>query len=205
MEDDGRQRLEDAVRAHCDAGDYDTAATLVVRGYGPELLGFLVGVHASIDANDAFAELCEVLWRNLHAFAWQSTLRTWAYGVARNVSRTLRRDAARRRRRENPVGESALDEIVRSVRTETLPYLKTQQRTRLQALRDELPEQDRMLLILRVDRRLEWNEIVRVLAETDEAALQDNAFVRREASRLRKRFQTLKNRLRAAASEGLVD
>jgi RNA polymerase sigma-70 factor, ECF subfamily len=203
----GRAQLEREVRALCDAGDYDAAATVLVRGYGPELLGFLVGVHAAeVDASDAFAELCEVLWRKLPAFAWASTLRTWAYGVARNISRTLRRDAARRRRRENRVGESALDELVRSVQAETLPFLRTQVRTRFQALRDALPEPDRMLLILRVDRRLEWNDIVRVLAEAEDgAASLDGAFVKKEAARLRKRFQTLKDRLREAVNrEGLV-
>jgi RNA polymerase sigma-70 factor (ECF subfamily) len=207
VDEASRSRLEAEVRSLCAGADYDAAATAAVRGYGPELLGFLMGVHPSeIDASDAFAELCEVLWRKLPGFAWESTLRTWAYGIAKNVSRALRRQAGRRARRENPVGESALDDVVRAVRTETLTYLRTHQKTRLLALRDALPEEDRMLLILRVDRRLEWNDLVRVLGDADDGAPLDEGFVKREAARLRKRFQILKERLREAAKrEGLID
>jgi RNA polymerase sigma-70 factor (ECF subfamily) len=207
VDEEGRGLLEAAVRAQCDAGDYDAAAAAAIRGYGPELLGFLVGVHASeTDGADAFAEVCEILWRKLPDFAWGSTLRTWSYGIAKNVARTHRRDAARRRRRENPVGESALDEVVRLVRSDTISYLRTQQKTRLLALRDALDEEDRMLLILRVDRRLEWNDLVRVLAEGEGLAAMDDASVKKEAARLRKRFQILKERLREAAKrEGLIE
>ncbi|MGO8997850.1 MAG: RNA polymerase sigma factor [Polyangiaceae bacterium] len=210
MDDNRRERLERDVRALCDARDYAAAATMAIRGYGPEILGFLHAVHPSeTDATDAFAELSEILWRKLPDFNWESTLRTWAYGIARNVSRVLRRNAGRRRRREAAVGESALEDVAQAVRTETLAHLRTQTKTRLQALRDTLPEEDRMLLVLRVDRKLEWNELARVLAEAaegDEAAAQlADADVTREAARLRKRFQLLKDRLREMAKrEGLI-
>ena len=60
-----------------------------------------------------------------------------------------------------------------------------------------------MLLILRVDRRLEWVEIARVLAGDD--GLVDDTSLKREAARLRKRFQIVKDRLRDMAKrEGLV-
>src|SRR5579859_6330039 len=158
MEEGERQRLEADVRSLCESGDFAAAATTTLRGYGPELLGFLVAVHRSeLDAGDAFSELSEVLWRKLPGFAWESTLRTWAYGIARNVSRTLRRNARRRGRREGGGGQSAIEAVADAVRTGTLTYLRTEKRTRLQALRDLLPEEDRMLLVLRVDRKLEWN------------------------------------------------
>ena len=167
MDGERREQLEREIRALCDAGNHKAAATAAVRGYGPEILGFLHAVHNSeTDASDAFAELCEVLWRKLPDFAWESTLRTWAYGIARNVSRALRRNAGRRRRREAPVGDSALEGVAAAVRTETLAHLRTSKRTRLQEIRDMLPEEDRMLLILRVDRKLEWNELARVLTES---------------------------------------
>jgi RNA polymerase sigma-70 factor (ECF subfamily) len=63
-----------------------------------------------------------------------------------------------------------------------------------------------MLLVLRVDRNLEWNDLARVLAEGDDgtAPLAD-ADVTREAARLRKRFQLLKEKLREMAKrEGLT-
>lgn len=207
MDADQREQLERTVRALCDTGDHAAAATTALRGYGPELLGFLNAVHLSeTDASDAFSDLSQILWRKLPDFAWESTLRTWVYGIARNVSRTLRRNAGRRRRREAPVGDSALEDVAQAVRTETLAHLRTERRTRLQELRDALPEEDRMLLILRVDRKLEWNDLARVLAEGDDGSspLVDAA-VTREAARLRKRFQVIKDRLREAARrEGLI-
>ena len=204
---EARERLERDVRAACDCGDHREAATLALRGYGRELLGFLFAVHPTeLEASDAFADLSEILWRKLPDFAWESTLRTWAYGIARNVSRTMRRDAGRRRKREaREGGDSVLDNVPAAVRTETLSYLRTQRRTRLEALRDELPEEDRALLILRVDRKLAWGDLARVLAPTEDGRPLDAEAVVREAARLRKRFQLVKERLRAMAKrDGLI-
>jgi RNA polymerase sigma-70 factor (ECF subfamily) len=133
-------------------------------------------------------------------------VRTWAYAIARNVSRTRRRDAARRERRGPRAGDSALEGVAQAVRTETMAFLRTEKRTRLQALRDTLPEEDRMLLVLRVDRQLAWNDLARVLHEGDGDAPLDDAAVTKEAARLRKRFQLVKDRLRELAKkEGLID
>jgi RNA polymerase sigma-70 factor (ECF subfamily) len=199
-----RASREGEIRALCESGDQDGAGALAVRSYGPELYGFLLALHASHgDASDCFSQVCEILWRKLPEFTWEHTLRTWAYAIARSVSRTHKRNVGRRLRREAPGEESAIEAVAQAVRTETLPFLRTEKRDRLQALRDELPEEDRMLLILRVDRRLEWVEIARVLAGDD--GLVDDTSLKREAARLRKRFQIVKDRLRDMAKrEGLV-
>lgn len=199
-----RGQLEQDIRALSERGDHAGAATLAVRGYGSELFGFLLAIHASrADASDAFSEVCEVLWRKLPAFTWDNTVRAWAYGIARNVSSTLKRNANRRLRREAPAGESALQQVAEKVRTETLAFLQTHKRSRLEALRDELSEDDRTLLILRVDRRLEWPELARAIG--GDGAPLDDASLKREAARLRKRFQIVKDRLREIAKrEGLV-
>jgi RNA polymerase sigma-70 factor (ECF subfamily) len=204
MDEASRQTTEREVRALCGRGDHDGAATLAVRRYGPEILGFLVAVHrGGDDANDAFSAFAEALWKGMPRFAWESTLRTWAYAIARNVSRTHRRDAGRRAKRL-VAGESGLDSIVQSVRTETLAYLRTDRRTRLEALRDQLPPDDRMLLVLRVNRKLGWNELARVLSGQEDAGKDFDLL--REAARLRKRFQIVKDRLREMAKrEGLVE
>lgn len=139
------------------------------------------------------------------AFAWDSSLRTWLYAIARNIMRTNRRNAARRERRGPRAGESALDEVALAVRTETLAFLRTEKRTRLQALRDELPEEDRILLVLRVDRKLAWDDLARVLADAAPVTL-DGPALTRETARLRKRFQLVKERLRdRAKKEGLLE
>ena len=83
---------------------------------------------------------------------------------------------------------------------------RTETKTRLQALRDALPEEDRMLLVLRMDRQLAWNELARVLAEADGDVPLDDAALAKEAARLRKRFQLVKDRLREQAKkEGLIE
>jgi RNA polymerase sigma-70 factor (ECF subfamily) len=200
MDETARARLESEVRALCERGDYAAGATAALRGYGPEIYGFLVAVRRDeTSADEAFSDFAEGLWRALPSFAWSSTLRTWAYAIARNVTRAARRAAARQDRRH--AGPSALDHVAHVVRTETRTLLKTQKRSRLEALRDALPPDDRALLVLRVDRGLAWNELAAVLAEGE----LDAADVAREAARLRKRFQLVKERLRELARrEGLV-
>ena len=207
MQDDVRTQLEADVRARCERGDHAGAATAILRGYGPELLGFLAAIHRDeAAASETFAELAETLWRALPRFAWESTARTWAYAVARNVVRSRKRGAARRQRRVVQPGEEFFEEMAQKVRTETLAYLRTEKKTRLQALRDALVEEDRMLLILRVDRGLPWNELARILTETESEEPLDDVAIAREAARLRKRFQLVKDRLRdLARKEGLLE
>jgi len=205
MNDAQRAALEDDVRALCEKGAVDAAATQALHGYGAEIFGFLMAVHRDeTAASDAFSAFAEGVWRGLPGFAWASTLRTWAYGIARNASRMQRRDAARHDWHGNRAGESALEGVAHAVRTATLGFLKTEKRTQLEALRDALSAEDRTLLILRVDRGLAWNDLARVLADGDEPLA--DADVPREAARLRKRFQLIKDELRERARrEGLCD
>ena len=207
MDEVAREELEGRVREARRAGNLSGAVTLALQGYGPELLGFLVALHANeAEASDAFSELAEALFRGLASFEWESSLRTWLYAIARNIMRTRRRNAARREKRGRRVGDSALDDVAAEVRTQTLGFLRTEKRSRLQELRDALPEEDRMLLVLRIDRDLAWDDVARVLAEGGAGAVLDDAFLKRETARLRKRLQLVKERLRELArKEGLVE
>jgi RNA polymerase sigma-70 factor (ECF subfamily) len=207
VDDADRQRFEEEVRALCARGDHAAAATAIVRDYGPEILGFLMATHRDpVEANDTFAEVAEAVWRALPRFAWESSVRTWAYAIARNVSRLRKRNAARRGRRVLNASDTFFQGVVHKVRTETTPFLRTEKKTRLQALRDALPEEDRMLLVLRVDRGLPWNDVARIVTHDEEAAPSDEAALVQEAARLRKRFQLVKDRLRELAKrEGLTE
>lgn len=96
--------------------------------------------------------------------------------------------------------------MVQALRTATLAYLRTEKRTRLHALRDGLPEEDRMLLVLRVNRAIRWLDLARVFAAKRAGTALEASDLTREAARLRKRFQLVKERLRALAKrEGLLD
>src|SRR6202042_2362824 len=80
MNDAGQASLEGDVRALCERGDYDGAATLALKGMGGEIYQFLAAVHRDpVMADDCFSSFGEGLWRGLASFTWSSTLRTWAY------------------------------------------------------------------------------------------------------------------------------
>ncbi|MGN6110944.1 MAG: RNA polymerase sigma factor [Kofleriaceae bacterium] len=183
------------VRELCDAGDRHGAATVLIRGYGPEIYGFLIALHrADQEADDVFALWSERIWRGLERFAWQCSLRTWCYAIARNASSNFRRDARVRERRALPLPESsALQQLQQQVRSETRPYQRTEVKDKLAQIRESLSEEDQLLLVLRVDKQLAWRDLAQVVLDDGEPI--EAARLGREAQRLRKRFQLLKNRL----------
>jgi RNA polymerase sigma-70 factor (ECF subfamily) len=181
---------EELIREHCGRGDHGKAATLSIEHYGPEVLGFLIAsLRHREDAEDVFSQTSEDLLRGLPSFEWRASLRTWIYRLARNATARHLRSPARRAARRIPLSE--ISEVMDRVRTETLLHMKTVAKDALARVRDSLEPEDRMLLVLRVDRRLEWAEVARVLSETE----LDEAGVTRESAKLRKRFQTLKDEL----------
>lgn len=182
--------LEEQIGAALDAGDLAAAATITLRGYGPEVLGLLWGIlRDETLAEEAFSEFSARLWTTLPKWRRQCGMRTWASLLARRAAIDARRDRSRRRI-EQPLGYE-VSRVAEAVRTGTLPHLRTENRAAIAALRDELPEDDRTLLVLRVDRELSWNDLAIVFldGESDPDAL------KREAARLRKRFQLIKERL----------
>ncbi|MFT3770221.1 MAG: sigma-70 family RNA polymerase sigma factor [Minicystis sp.] len=190
-----REHLEREVREACAEGAFPRAAEVTIRGYGPEILGFLTAfLRREEDADDVFSLWCERLLRGLPKFAWECSLRTFAYANARNAASNYARDKRARERRVRPsLQTTEISAVEQQVRTETRPYLRTEAKSKLEELRDALPPDDRMLLVLRLDKGLEWKDVARVMlgdeAEADAAALT------REAQRLRKRFQIVKDQL----------
>jgi RNA polymerase sigma-70 factor (ECF subfamily) len=207
-----RDALEASMRARCDVGDYDGAATVAIKGYGAELFGFLVTLHRNEeDASDVFAAVCESIWRGLPKFGWASTLRTWAYTITRHASLRYQKDAQRRARGAVPMTDFA-SVLAAEIRTATQPFLKTDQKDAFAQIRDSLPEEDRMLLVLRVDRELPWNDLARIMLDEEraltggeESPAKEEEILKREAARLRKRFQLVKEKLlELGRSRGLV-
>lgn len=188
-----RAELEAQIRAAAEAGDINGAARQALEGFGPELLGYLHGISRdAADADDAFATVCERVWRGLSDFRWTSSCRTWMYTIARNAGIDLLRAAARRRARVVPLDEaSEVERIAQRIRTTTEVHLKTETKNELERIRAKLPPDDRSLLILRLDRQMTWPEIATVLADGDLAP--DD--VAGAAARQRKRFARLKARI----------
>jgi RNA polymerase sigma-70 factor, ECF subfamily len=193
-----RTAAEADVKAKLAAGDARGATTLALETYGPELYGFLHALARDDDlAAEAFATFSEDLWRGLAKFRWESSLRTWAYALARNALWRLRRDPRRRPDHNIPISDkSEVAQLAAHVRTSTLPFLKTEVKSELAKLRDELEPDDHALLILRIDRRLSWRDIARALpGDGGEADLD------KRAATLRKRFERAKSLLRDKAGE----
>lgn len=188
---------EAALRQQWDAGAYEDVMTAALDGYGAELFGFLVGLTGDHDrAGDVFGAVCERAWKGLPRLRWESSLRVWLYAIARNEF--LR--AASRTRRDVPLSRVPSVEVaVVRARTATSPHLRTEVKAGFAKLRAALAPDDHMLLGLRLDRGLAWNDIARVLGDGDPAHLA------RDAAALRKRYERLKARLRELASSLVTD
>lgn len=181
------------------ARDLDAVATRALTVYGPELHGFLIHVMGGeTDAAEVFSQVAEDLWRGLPTFSARCSMRTWMYVLARHAAARFRRSPWRRA----TAGSSRLDGPVADARSRTQPWLRTDVKDKWRALRESLDPDDRTLLVLRVDRDLDWNDIARVMLSRDDV---DDAELGREAARLRKRFHLLKQELREhARAAGLI-
>ncbi|MFO0754988.1 MAG: sigma-70 family RNA polymerase sigma factor [Byssovorax sp.] len=200
-----REEIEREIQSWCERGDLLAAATAAIRGYGPEIFGLLLALHRDHDhASDVFSIFSEDLWKGIGHFAWQCSFRTWAYTLARNASCRYRKNE-RKRAHDIPLSlVTSISAIQAEARSETSPHLRSDNKRRIEKLREELSEEDQTLLILRVDKELAWSDLARVmLGERDLSA--DEAELKRESARLRKRFQLIKERLvELGRKEGLL-
>jgi RNA polymerase sigma-70 factor (ECF subfamily) len=192
---------EREVRGLLQARQLDPAATLALRTYGPELYGFLASqLGNDADTAEVFSQLTEDLWRGLPRFEWRCSLRTWLYLLARHATSRFRSSPWNRGGR---TGDSKLDGQIAEVRSRTEPWLRTEVKDRLRRLRDSLAPEDRLLLVLRLDRQMAWNEVALVTLGEEAAAAEE---LKKESARLRKRFQDLKEELRVRARRaGLLE
>ena len=179
----------------------ERVATRALEEYGDEVYGFLVNrLGSEHEAAEVYAQVGEDLWKGLPTFSCKCSIRTWLYVLARHAASRFRRSPWAHRGRRT--GDSALDEAIARPRSGTAPWLRTEVKDRFAALREALDEDDRTLLVLRVDRAMAWHDIALVMLDDDEP---DDQLIKRETNRLMKRFQLLKDELRAKAKElGIV-
>lgn len=196
-------RDESAIRGPWTVGNFSAAAGAAIAQYGPEIFRYLAADLGDVElANEAFSQFCESLFRALPRYEWRSSARTWAYTIARRCAVNVRRAVWRDKQRSTELTDSRVASIAQQVRSATLPFLRTARRTALLQLRDELPEQDKLLLVLRLERRLEWLDVARVVLDDENV---DDEELHRASARLRKRYQLMKERLRERSQAmGLV-
>jgi len=194
-----RAAAEQQIRNLHDAGDTDAATTTAIEVYGAEIFGFLQALARDEDlAAEAFSVFAEDLWKGLPRFRWESSLRTWAYALARNALHRVRRDPARRPGRHIALSQAgAISGVAAVVRSVTSPHLRSEVKDAFATLRERLDPDDHALLILRIDRRMSWREIASAMTPD----VDDNRELDRRAATLRKRFERAKAELRDLATK----
>jgi RNA polymerase sigma-70 factor, ECF subfamily len=176
--------IETRVGALLRGGEYRSAATEVIRGYGPRALGYLHRLLGNeTDAADAFALFAEQVWKGMANFEGRSSVKTWAFKAAWSAAMKVRDDAWRRLREGLP--SSAASHLADEVRTNTAIRFETL-RQELEVLRAELTAEDQTLLALRLDQELSWEEVAEVLSVDGRKV---------DAPALRKRYERIKARL----------
>jgi RNA polymerase sigma-70 factor (ECF subfamily) len=172
------------------AGDRRGAAAELVRVHGGRVREYLRALLRDPDvADDAYSLFCEWTLDAMWRYRGESTLRTWAFGIAHNAARRVRSEAYRRRKRALRTREFV---ELADRRSTSSAVRRERAAKRLEELRRHLSEDDQNLLALRVEQRLEWEEIVRVLESGGETVT---------AQALRKRFERLKDRIGKLARE----
>jgi RNA polymerase sigma-70 factor (ECF subfamily) len=188
--------LDEEVRSLVEAGREREAANLLLKRLSPELGPFLHRILGNDAlADEALSATGERLWRALGKFRWECSLRSWSYIVARreaNRCRARHRLALGRQTSLSSAGE------LPAPRATSQHGLSTTRRDILEDLRANLSDEDRDLLVLRVERDLAWNEIAAAFLEED---TRDENAIRREAARLRQRYRSIRVAVAAAMAQ----
>ena len=169
-------------------GDTARAVGAVLALYGAELYGFLLAVIGDRKRVDAtYGAACARAPSELAAFAETCALRLVMYAVAHDE---LARQGELRRAEATVFLPSDESPAVR-----TISRRPVHQRTVIRALRVALSREDRVLLILRIDRSLEWKEIALVTLGLRAPRMN----LVRESARLRARMRVVRDVLARSA------
>lgn len=197
--------IEQAVKDACSAQDFALATARAFEAYGPEILSFLIArLRSESDAEEAFSMFAEDLWKAMPAFAFRCSARGYLYTLARNAANRYALSPHKRAARNLPLSAHAsVSALLDRSRSATQAHQRTDVKDRIRALRDQLDEDDQLLLILHIDRNLPWREVAMVMHE--QGPQLEAELLERECARLRKRFERVKGELKALAQkEGLL-
>ncbi|WP_347402608.1 RNA polymerase sigma factor [Corallococcus macrosporus] len=193
--------MEDDLQALCARGEYNLAVEQALSAYGPELRRLMGAVlRDEVQAQEAFSLFCECLLKGLPEFRWESSFRTWSQRIARNVCfKVLNAPTVRHRH----VSLSEISARSAPRRSTTRPWQRSTVKDRFRSLCERLDPEQQKLLVLRVDQKLSWPQVVRALSDSGESLTDEQQA--RKAAALRQQFQRLKAQLRALAiEEGLI-
>ena len=184
------------VRALVLAGRERHAADLLLTRLSPELRPFLHRLLGDVAlADEAHSNTCERLWRGLPTFRWECSLRSWSYIIARREASRCRVRHARDGVQQTTLSKA--DEVAARFAS-TSGTFSTTRRDHLASVRASLSDEDRDLVVLRVERGLAWKEIAAAFLEDHDSSPEN---LSREAARLRQRFRAIRMRIAAAISD----
>jgi RNA polymerase sigma-70 factor (ECF subfamily) len=197
--------VHERIQPLCRSGDFETATTVILKELGPPVYHYLACRTRDDDlAAEAFSRFAEDLWRGMKGFRHEVNVRIWAFAIARNAAGQVLRKQRRERARSRDFTSTLANRTANEVRTTTIQYLRTDTKLRFAELRERLTPEEQAMLVLRINQQLPWEDIARIhLSDgTGEVSM---AVLKREAARLRKQFQLVREKLRQLAeAEGLI-
>jgi RNA polymerase sigma-70 factor (ECF subfamily) len=182
---------------------YDKAATVAIKGYGPELLSFICTMlHDHDTATELFAQACEELWKSLPRFSGRSLFKTWFFAIGRHTCLHHLKKMKKGRGQRSLSALGTCFALMDHHRSPTLPFLKTEFKDGLRNLRQCLSDEEKTLLALRIDQGLSWDEIAQVMIGPEKHPSAE--VIHHRARRYRKRMERITSRLRTLAlAQGL--
>ena len=183
--------IEAEIGVLLESNDLPSAASAIVRGYGPAIRAYLAALAREEDrADDAFSQFCEDLWLGLPGFRRDASVRTWVYQLAWHA--WLRNEREPYHRRGRPLATEEMSRLVAEVRSTTALHLRSEAKNAVARLREQLTPAEQSLLVLRIDRGLPWSDVASVMSTSEEHL---------DAQTVAKRFQRVKDRLRKLAED----
>jgi RNA polymerase sigma-70 factor, ECF subfamily len=184
------------------------AVVAVLQAYGEPITGFLYNQLRSEErVDEVFSQFSLDLVRGLPRFAFECTVRTWSFTLARNALYRHLKDPNRRPEYHvNLESVSRISILAKQLSSSTLTIFRTRIRDHVAQMRAQLEDDDRLLLELYIDQEMPWNDVAQVfLGETQDLS-SDHTEVLKEANRLRQRYHRLRRKMkRSILAEGLLD
>lgn len=141
----------------CVAGDREAFDGLVLKHQKPLFAMLYRMVSDADDAADILQKAFVKAFINIRGFERRSSFRTWLYQIAINLAKNMYRDRAR-------AAKVPLDDVIIRSDPKTLEGLiKKETRDRLYQALAELPDKQRMTVMLRIQQQKKFEEIAGIM------------------------------------------
>ena len=141
----------------CIAGDREAFDELVLKHQKPLFAMLYRMVSDSDDAADILQKAFVKAFTGIRGFERRSSFRTWLYQIAINLAKNLYRDRAR-------AAKVPLDDVIIRSDPKTLEgIIRKETRERLYRALTELPDKQRMTVMLRIQQHRSFEEIAGIM------------------------------------------